>query len=168
MLNFRTATVVLLGFAFIGCSPTDEDKKPSVEEDLAAIAAVREQLTSALESGDVPGIMAGLSSDHLTMPPDEPAPPDNAALTIWHQNSSALYSFHGDFTTDDIQVHGDLAIERWSGNTRVSPKGGGEEITDSTKGVWIWKRQVDGSWKLYWSLWNSNLSAEEASMEGHR
>jgi ketosteroid isomerase-like protein len=133
---------------------------PSAEEDLAAIAGVRDQLTSALESGDVPGIMAGLTSDHLTMPPDGQTPPDNAALTIWHQTSHDLYSFNGDFTTDDIQIYGDLAIERWSGNTRLVPKGEGEEISDSTKGVWIWKRQEDGSWKLLWSIWNSNLPAE--------
>lgn len=165
MLRFRTTAVVFLGFAFVGCSQPDKPEMPSAEDDLAAISAVRDGLTTALESGDVPGIMAGLTGDHLTMPPDQPAPPDNQALAAWHENSTALYTFHGDFTTDDIQLYGDLAIERWSGTTRLVPKGGGEEINDSSKGVWIWKRQMDGSWKLHWSVWNSNLPAEEALVE---
>jgi ketosteroid isomerase-like protein len=131
------------------------------EADLAGIAAVRTQLQTALSENDVAGIMAGLTDDHLSMPPDQPAPPDNEALTAWHQARVEQFSYEGDFTTDDVRLYGNIAIERWSGDSRVIPRGGGEDTTDSTKGVWIWERQADGSWKLLWSVWNSSLPADQ-------
>ncbi len=160
MFRFRAVSVLFLGFAIVGCSPPEVAQGPSLEDDLAAISAARGQLISAMDAGDVPGIMAGLTDDHLTMPPNEPMPPNNSALTTWHENGVDQVSFEGDFTTDDIQVNGGLAIERFSGEIRVVPRGGGEETVDSTKGIWIWKRQEDGSWKLFWSIWNSNLPVE--------
>lgn len=133
----------------------------SPDADLAAIAAIGAQLQTAIREDDVAGIMAGLTANHLTMPPDQPAPPDNEALEAWHQARVDEYSWAGDLTTDDVRIYGNIAIERWSGTTRVIPKAGGEEITDATKGVWIWERQVDGSWKLLWSVWNSSLPADQ-------
>jgi uncharacterized protein (TIGR02246 family) len=137
------------------------DPALSPDADLAAIAAVRTQLQTALREDDVAGIMAGLTDNHLTMPPDQPAPPDNEALAAWHQARVDQYSWAGEMATDEVRIYGNIAIERWSGTTRVIPKAGGEEITDSTKGVWIWERQADGSWKLLWSVWNSSLPADQ-------
>ena len=67
------------------------------------------------------------------------------------------FAFETVFTTEEVRVLGDIAIERFSGSTRLVPREGGEDVVDSTKGVWIWERQEDGSWKILWSIWNSNL-----------
>jgi ketosteroid isomerase-like protein len=102
------------------------------------------------------------------MAPDGPTPVDNEALSAWHEARVEQFAFNGDFTTDDIQLYGDIAIERFSGDMRLTPKGGGEDVVDTTKGVWIWKRQDDGSWRLLWSIWNSDLLLEDrcAALEG--
>ena len=161
MSKFRHITTVLLGCTVLSCATTDEPARPSAEEDLAAIAEARGRLESALAADDVPGIMADLAADHLTMPPDGPTPADSETLTAFHQARVEQFSFESSFTTDDIQLFGDLAIERWSGETRLVPREGGDAVEDSTKGIWVWERQEDGSWKLLWSIWNSNLLAED-------
>lgn len=44
---------------------------------------------------------------------------------------------------------------------RLVPGGEAQEVSDSIKGLWVWERQEDGSWKLLWSIWNSNRGAEQ-------
>ncbi|MBW1906355.1 MAG: nuclear transport factor 2 family protein [Deltaproteobacteria bacterium] len=157
MFKCRCVPVAILGFTILACSSVQEPVRPSAEEDLAAIADARARLQAALASDDVPGIIAELADGHLTMAPNGSAPPDNQALADWHQARVDQFSFESAFTTDDIQLFGDIAIERFSGDSRLVPREGGDDVVDSTKGVWIWERQEDGSWKILWSIWNSNL-----------
>ena len=160
MLKFQRVPVVLLGFAVFACSAGKDSSRPSTEQDLAAIADARTRLQAAMAADDVPGIIAELAEGHLTMAPDGTTPPDNEALAHWHQARVDNFTFESTFTTDDIQLYGDIAIERFSGDLRLVPRNGGNEFTDSTKGVWIWKRQEDDSWKLLWSVWNSDQPIE--------
>jgi len=160
MLAYRHLPVVLLGATVFACSPGQESSRPSAEQDLAAIAEARGRLQTALADDDVPGIIAELAQDHLTMPPDETTPPNNEALADWHRARIDKFRFEATSTTDDIRLSGDIAIERWSSDNRLILREGGDDVTDSTKGVWIWERQEDGSWKLLWSIWNSNRPIE--------
>lgn len=154
-----TLFALLLALSLSSCSSGQQAPQPSIDEDLAAIAEARTNLLEALRSDDVPGIIAVLTDDHLTMAPDGPTPPDNRALAEWHQARVDLYQFKSTFNSNDIQVHGDIAIERWSSDIQLIPRDGGETVEDSSKGVWIWERQQDGTWKLLWSIWNSDLPA---------
>lgn len=157
MFSLRFVPAAVFGFTILACSPPPESTGPSVTEDLAAIADAGARLKSAMSLDNVPGIMAELTDDHLTMPPDGPTPPNSQALADWHQARMDQFAFESVFTTEEVRVLGDIAIERFSGSTRLVPREGGEDVVDSTKGVWIWERQEDGSWKILWSIWNSNL-----------
>lgn len=154
----RLLLVSVLGFVSMGCQERADDTAASLEEDLADLTTVSNALTTAIVEDDVEGIMAHLTDDHVTMPPGGPMLPNNDALRQWHQARVDDYRYSADFVTEDIQVRGDLAIERWSGTSTLSARDGSAEIEDDVKGVWIWERQADGSWKLLWSIWNSNLS----------
>ena len=158
MRRVLAISATTLGMLIPACQPSPEAAGPDLEQDLGAIAEARQALVDALLADDVAGIMAQLTEDHVTMAPGGPTPSDNAALEEWHQARIDEYSFRSDFVTDDIQVHGDIAIERWSGTSVLDPRTGGEAIEDESKGVWIWERQMDGSWKLLWSVWNSSLA----------
>lgn len=154
--------VAFLALAAVGCSPGQDAARPVAEEDLQAIAEARARLKEALASDDVPGIIAELTEDHLTMAPNGPTPADNRALADWHQARIDRYAFESSSHTEDIQIYGDLAVERWSSDSRLVPREGGEDLLDTTKGAWIWKRQPEGGWKLMLSIWNSDLPARFA------
>jgi len=85
MLAYRHLPVVLLPATVFACSPGQDSSRPSAEQDLAAIAEARGRLGTALADDDVPGIIAELAQDHLTMPSDATTPPNNEALSEWHQ-----------------------------------------------------------------------------------
>ena len=160
MRRMVTLSISALSLVAVACQPAPETTGPDLQQDLSAISEAREALVGALRADDVPGIMAQLTDDHLTMPPGQATPPNNEALEAWHQDRIDAFAFQSEFSTDDIQVHGDIAIERWSGMTALVPRDGGDEIRDEGKGIWIWERQADGSWKLLWSAWNSSLAPQ--------
>ena len=158
MLSRRYPPLALATLLLGACQANPETSEPTLEDDLAQISVARDALITAIVQDDVDGIMGQLTDDHLTMPPGVPMPPDNDQLRQWHQERIDEYTFRSDFVTDDIQVRGDIAIERWSGASALVPRDGSSEIQADDKGVWIWERQDDGSWKLLWSIWNSDVS----------
>ncbi len=153
----RHVSALLLGFTIVACSPAQEEVGPSPDEDLAAVSEARNAILAALHNDDLSGIMASLGDAHQTMAPGAPTVPDSEALREWHRNRIDLFSLQSDHTTEEMILAGDLAIEKWSGQSRLTSKAEGEVVEDSIKGLWIWQRQVDGSWKLMWSIWNSDL-----------
>ncbi len=61
-----------------------------------------------------------------------------------------------EYTGSDVTVAGDWAIERYVGTVMMTPKAGGETITETIKGIHIYRRQPDGSWRIAQDIWNSN------------
>ena len=105
---------------------------------------------------DIPGILAGLSADHITLAPNEPLLADEQRYRAWHQSRIDSFTFSITFSSEDIRLEGDLAVERWSSALKLTPRAGGTDIEDQSKGLWVWQRQADGTWKLLWSIWNSD------------
>ena len=132
-------------------------KQVDVEADKEAIAKAGNQMVNALNSDDVDGIMSGLTDDHITMAPNVPAFADMAKLRSWHEERVENFSLNITITTDETEILGDCAFERWSSTLTLTPRLGGEPVQNKTKGIWIWKRQTDGTWKLARSIWNSDL-----------
>ncbi len=151
-----TAITCIIAFCFAACAQPDEGTGSSSEADLAAIAEARERILAAMNEDDIPGIQAGLSADHITLAPNELPLADEQTLRAWHQSRIDSFTFSSTFTSEDIRLEGDLAVERWSSAIKLTPGAGGTDIEDQSKGLWVWQRQADGSWKLLWSIWNSD------------
>ena len=58
------------------------------------------------------------------------------------------------FTTQAIEVDGDMAFRRgryvWRGTPRLS----GQTVETTNKFLEIWRRQPDGSWRIAVDMWN--------------
>jgi ketosteroid isomerase-like protein len=157
MIDYRP---IALGLATVGLAACVQPQASSREADLAAIAEARNELIAGLETDDVDRILAGLTADHLTMAPNSPALADAQSLTAWHQARIDAYTFGTTFSSEDIRLAGDFAVERWSATTRLTPRAGGADYEDQNKGLWVWQREDDGTWKLLWSIWNSDNGIE--------
>jgi ketosteroid isomerase-like protein len=149
-----TIGVVLLLAPF--CAPVPEaEPEPQVDiaADKEAITKVGQQLRDALNTDDVDGIMACLTDDHVTMAPDVPALDNPTSLRQWHEAHIQEVSIEISSRTQQIEVIGDWAIERWSVAITTTPKAGGDSVQKQEKGMWLWRRQGSG-WKLAYSIWN--------------
>lgn len=137
----------------------------SPEADLDAIAEARSRLTRALKADALDGIFGSLTEDHLTMPQGEPAPPTLAALSAWHERRIATYSMDADWRSQELMLAGNWALDRWTAEVALTPRTGGPAVKDVLKGLWVWQRTSDGSWKLARSIWNSDKPAPTGDQE---
>ena len=158
------AAVVLIAAA---CTPKGEtalkDSAATAAPPVVDAAAVRQAIeqanasfTQAVKQGDTVGMVANYADDAVMMMEGTPA---------WHGRSEIAKQIIAAFkpmkgadvklTTSQVDIGGDYAIETGTYETTVSPPGG-KPATEKGKYVAVWKKQADGSWKIYRDVGNSD------------
>ncbi len=56
-----------------------------------------------------------------------------------------------------FEVLGDTAWEMGENKITLNPPGGQDYVSMIGKHLVIWKRQIDGSWKIHVDIWNSSI-----------
>lgn len=150
--------VVLVGACTAG-EPEPQQSEPQNDPaaDRAAIEAMREAERTAAEAGDVEGFLALMAPDIMVMPPNGPAVSGRDAVRAWLEDFMGAYTVSfSSYSTDEVIVEGDLAVERISGEWTMTPTGEGEAMTEGVKGLHVYRRQADGSWLMTHDVWNSD------------
>ena len=112
-----------------------------------AISAAESQQASALKRGDIDGALQIYTEDVVALWPGEPVIRGRAAL-----REAAVRAFGGatlttaKSTTDDILVSGDVAVATVSFDNTWTK--GGEAVRQAGRGIVVWRRQPDGSWRV--------------------
>lgn len=146
----RLAPVLLV----ILCASCATTTSPGVAEAIegvdAAIRALEDTFDSQMRAGNVDGFMAMYADDVVLMPPNAPAFNGRAAVRQYWGGMLAAGSSDVDLIPDDIQVSGDVAIER--GHYEVT-----KPFRDSGKYVVVWRNR-GGKWLITHDIFNSNLT----------
>jgi ketosteroid isomerase-like protein len=125
----------------------------STEADMQAIAAVRDLEVAAFTTG---GDFSYLASDAVLMPPNAPRIVGVEAIGAWAAEWANQFTFNSlDYTESEIVIAGDWAIERYAAEVTMTPAGA-DPVDMTNKGIHIYKRQADGSWKMVQDVWNSD------------
>jgi len=134
--------------------------QPEAAPDMAAIEqaiqAVRDQEIGGFSSGNIDQVLAVITPDVHMMPPNEPAVVGHDAARAWAQAIHAQFDVSGRYTSSNIIVAGDYVIERFTAELALTPKAGGAGMAETLKGIHIYQRQADGSWKIIQDVWNSD------------
>jgi uncharacterized protein (TIGR02246 family) len=160
------AAVVLFAAA---CAPKGEtavkDSVATAAPPVVDVAAVRQaidqgnaKLVDALQRGDSVGLSASYDNDAVTMMSGMPAWRGKA--DIMTQGMALLKDVKFSdikFNTTTVDVGGDFAIETGTYEMTTAPKGG-KPAADKGKYVTVWKKQSDGTWKIYRDISNSDGS----------
>ena len=163
----RCGTVALLCVGFVVASCSSERKAPesaavesqATQADEAAIKGVHLRVTRAIKEKDAGSLLALFDSDLVVMPPNEPPIVGKAALRSWFLRLTDQFSIELDSSVEELKVSGDWAFERFSFRQTMTPTGGGEPATARGKGIHVFRRQSDGSWKIARDIWNSDEAA---------
>ena len=125
-----------------------------------AIDAAAARFTNAFKRGDADSLMTLYTSNAVQLNPNFPAWEGAAAIKQAFANFfNAMTVSDASFTTHDIVIAGNKAIERGSYAMRLKPKNGGAEVADRGKYVTTWERQPDGSWKIIRDISNTDGGA---------
>ena len=169
-MRLSRTLVPLLGLAALGaCAKAADDTRTEAESPgtLAAPAAdpaavrrvidsVNAVLIEALTKEDAAAQSALYAPDGMVMLSEMPAWKGRAAI---EENAKGMFEAMDvkDFkvTTDNVEIAGDLAVETGTFSMTIVPKGG-KATPEAGKYITVWKRQTDGTWKIYRDISNSD------------
>jgi ketosteroid isomerase-like protein len=130
--------------------------------DLEAIRATVDNWVSAANAGDSDVVLAGLTQDLEILPPGEIPRKGNEARQhyggIMEEFNVAL-----SMSEEGVAVGGDWGYYRYVFQMKLTPKAGGDPLTDNGHGIYIYRRQADGTWKLAKDIWSSLAPASDQS-----
>jgi uncharacterized protein (TIGR02246 family) len=130
---------------------------PGAEDtDRAAIQRTTAKLLAAVNASDHRRLLEVWADDGVLMPPNHPAVHGRPALDSYFEKRFSATTFGFAFTASEIRLTGGIAFERLAYTARAWPAGGGEPTEDVGKGLHVYHRQPDGSWKLVLDIWNSD------------
>ena len=128
--------------------------KPSELTD-PLIAAGRAYI-AAMKSGDLDNLESLLDPETTWMPPNDTSLFGSAEVREWWKEYFEFFRITSVAETErEVTMSGDLAIEESSYMIVITPVKGGTRIRDDGRMLKIWKRQSDGSWKMWRVIWNS-------------
>jgi uncharacterized protein (TIGR02246 family) len=147
------------------CSGSGSGRADSLnaDADRAAIARVMAELLEAVNASDVARLIAVWAEDGVLMPPNQPSVQGRRALEEHFRRVFSHSRFEFTFTSSDIELAGNAAFERLTYTARAWPAGSRSPIEDRGKGLHVYRRQADGSWKLVRDIWNSDQPAALSS-----
>jgi uncharacterized protein (TIGR02246 family) len=129
------------------------------EGDIQRVHRTTAALLSAVNSSDRDAVIAVWCDDGVLMPPHRRSVRGRSEIAEYFGHLFEQRRLRFDFTASQIEVDRDVAIERVEYTASAWPAQGGAEVRDAGKGVHVYRRQADGSWKLAMDIWNSDWPA---------
>jgi len=122
-----------------------------------SIEAANAKFTDAMSKGDTATMFANYADDATMMMAGAPAWNGRAAIATGLSGMMSQYAVtNPKFTTWDVMVSGDVAVETGAYEMTMQEKGK-KAINDKGKYLTVWKRQADGSWKIVRDIANTDL-----------
>ena len=156
-----------LPFVLTGCAPKAEtavnDSAATAAAPVVDVAAVKQtidqtnaKMADALQRADTATMGTIYDNDAVVMLSGQPAWKGRGEIAT---SGAAMFQTMKlsdvKFNTSNVDVTGDYAIETGTYEMTVTPTGG-KAIPDKGKYLTVWKKQADGSWKLYRDISNTD------------
>jgi uncharacterized protein (TIGR02246 family) len=138
------------------CGGTQQQQASSAAADPAPINQLRSKYQTAYNAGDAAGVAALFTDDAVSLPDHHAALQGKAAIQQYLQEIFSQFSVTMTITPADTEIVGTFAHEHGSFVIKVTPKTGGETVTDDGKYLVVFERGADGTWKIHHDMDNSN------------
>jgi ketosteroid isomerase-like protein len=150
------ALVVLVCVLLIGCKPPEQFDAAGVKAQIDAICQAQEE---ASVKGDVTAAAGNYEENAVILSPEMPMVRGRASIEktmrSWFQSGTKMKEFTS--TTISVEGAGEFAIQ--VGRYFQTFETSGKVTADTGKFVTVWRRQADGSWKMAYDIWNTDIPA---------
>ncbi|MBA7475845.1 hypothetical protein ES707_11219 [subsurface metagenome] len=149
---------ILMGVILLLAGPATAAKAADVEAFKAAVEDTWDKYSIAMNAEN-PDLWISLWDENgIQMPPGAPAVVGKPAIEKGiHESYQALDWEEFTIYLEEVKVAGDWGFARGTYSASITPKAGGETAFLDGKYLTIFKRQPDGSWKIFRDCFNSNV-----------
>lgn len=165
LLQRLLLSTALLGvLTSVSCLPKDQEEPPRLviadqisgpENDVELILATAAQIVRGFREGDLDAVMDAISEDIILIPPSLPILKGKAQVRLFYRTQLEkirLLEFAP--SLDELVVCGDWAFSRGTAALVAHTDESDHPVQVFNRGLEIWKRQEDGSWKLTRAIGN--------------
>ncbi len=141
---------VAIMIAFTGCQTPATISHDLTATDLAAVRAIWDDMQTLGTDWDA--LQQFLTDDFVHL---DPRTPQLVGVEAWREwvESMELGDDQSQYTVEEVAGSGDLAYIRWSFSGSWTESG--ELVESQGKGISIYTRMPDGSWRLSRNAWNA-------------
>lgn len=123
--------------------------------DTEAIDDLRERERTAFLEGDADGYAALFTDDCVVLPPGAAHIGGRAALRSWLQSVHDRSAFiGGEIESLETVVVDGWAWDLYAATRTVAPRAGGEAAEERYRGMHVYRRQHDGTWRIVQEVWS--------------
>ena len=141
---------------------TSQHDSDSSSADIEAVQQLMVDLDAAVAAGDLDGFMSFLAEDFVDMPANEPTIVGKEALRAHHEPLFEGLNLRVTHEPVETRAFGDVVIQRGAGVGEIAPKAGGAALILDQKYLFVFKRQEDGTFKLWRAIFNDNAPVPAA------
>jgi len=124
--------------------------------DEEAIKTQREKHVENFNNGDLSAASEQVCEDTAAMPPNQPLLTGKSSWENWLKEGFDAASTKMDIVSRELVIAGDVAYDELQWSQEITPKGGGEPSRDGGHGIWMWRKDPDGEWRIWRAIWNSD------------
>jgi len=143
----------VLSLLLVSCAPQ--------EPDMAAFRNLVEEYNAVVADGMLSGnnekVWPYYGDDAIQMPSNSPVLNGKDAIMNYSDEMAKSGMKFTSVKFDIAEVGGSGMIAYEIGTYEMSLELGPTKIDDNGKYMTLWKKQADGSWKLYAEIWNSSV-----------
>jgi len=158
--------VLLLCLTF-GCQKAEEaEEAVMVEQPVMDLAQVRQSIEEAnvrfgeaARSGDAAVLASLYTEDARILPPNSEMIQGREGIEAFWGGGFQMGIKDIVLTTVEVLGMGDMVCEIGNAQVSIQPEGM-DAIEDMAKYLVVWKKGVDGTWKLHVDIWNTSLPAQ--------
>lgn len=155
--------MLVAGVLLTGCDPaTTTPAEPTAAEAANIGEAAHEAYVDAVNSNNVDTFMAVVTDDIVFQAPNMPEVVGRAAVREFVTGYLSAFTTNWDKTQRDFVVSGDRAYQRYGYTVTDTNKATGAVTTDTGKGLIVFQRGTDGTWRVARDTWNSDGAAPAA------
>ncbi len=124
------------------------------EADEAAIRDMTSDYAAAVAAGDLQRFLSVFTDDVVVMPPDHPTARGREEFAAFVKPFFDQFTLLETISYEEIRVAGDWAVGTFTYSFTTTPKGEGASSQELGKGIWLFRRSGDGTWKITHAVWN--------------
>ncbi len=153
----RSTSVMLAGVVMMAaCARTAPQLAPASDADVAAVARIVASLDSCAQSGAPDDVMSRLTDDIVLLGSDQPAIVGKAAVREFYQGLCGTMRFDVHHAPIETHAVGNLVVARVEAGGTATPRAGGPAMPVNNKYLMLFRRQADGSLRVWRVAANTN------------